>query len=188
MAQPARSLRLVDPTTGEITACPGCHQRDVQLAGAEKDIRSWRARYAQLKASITEDEGHELFPSAKRLFDLWRERCNHPRSTFTPERFALCLPHLRDLGEEVCRRAVDGAAYDCYTTIRRNGTVQRHDGFELIFRSRAKVEEFANRAPHHLPAPEHVVALTKALEFVHPDWELERCVAEAQARLKRWRR
>lgn len=184
----ARKLYAVDEKSGELRpaeeACPGCFERDVQLAGAEKEIRSWRARYASLKATITEDEGHELFPAAKRLFDFWKERCNHPRSDFTAERFAAVLPHLRDLGEELCHRAIEGAAYDPFTTKRKNGTIVRHDSWGLIFRSRDKTEEFANRAPYHLPDPKAVHTLTEALLFLWP-LEIEEAVDSAQRMLRR---
>lgn len=180
------ALRLVDPATGEITerGCPKCAEMAVQLEGSERDIRSWRARYAQLKASITEDEQHDLFPSAKRLFEFWKERCNHPRSDFTAERFSQVLPHLRDLGEEMCHRAIEGAAYDPFTTTRKNGTVVRHDSWGLIFRSRDKTEEFANRAPYHLPKAEHVHTLTKALLFLYKPLEIHEAVDAAQRMLR----
>jgi hypothetical protein len=174
--QPRPQLRLVDPRTGELTdKCPTCAEWSRKYNGVLSQL-------GQMRAAMDADRNHELFPDAKRLFDFWKERCNHPRSEFTPERFKECLPHLRDLGEATCRRAIEGAAFDCYTTTRKNGTIHRHDGWSLIFRSREKVEDFANRAPYHLPDPEDIVRLANALKFVW-GWEIEKAHAEATRRL-----
>lgn len=186
MAARTGPLRLVNKETGEITeeACPGCFKREEEIASLKTEKRGWISRYYNLKREFEPEQGHELFPAAKRLFDFWKERCNHPRSDFTAERFQTVLPHLRDLGEDLCRRAIEGAAYEPYTTIRKNGTVKRHDDWTLVFRSRDKVEEFANRAPYHLPKPEHIKTLANALMFL--GWAREdQAVAEATRRLKR---
>jgi hypothetical protein len=178
-AKGAPQLRIVTEH-GEVVEepCPNC-------AGAEKEVRAWRMRYANLKREVDNElEGHELFPEAKRLFDFWRERCKHPRSKFTAERFEQCLPHLRDLGADLCKRAIEGIAYDPYITRRKNGSVERHDAWSLLFRNREKVEEFANRAPYHLPDPQKVATLARALEWVHPEWPTEKAVHEAQERLR----
>jgi hypothetical protein len=50
--------------------------------------------------------------------------------------------------------AIDGAAFDPYTTKRKNGSTKRHDDFTLIFRNADKMEEFANRAPKGWKPPE----------------------------------
>lgn len=170
-------LRLVNPQTGELTDdCPTCNEWSRKYHGVLSQL-------GLMRSEAEGDTNHELFPVAKRLFDFWKERCNHPRSDFTPERFKECLPHLRDLGQEVCRRAVEGAAFDPYTTTRKNGSTHRHDGWELIFRSRAKVEDFANRAPYHLPDPEKVKVLADALAFLDKHKPLAECVEEARRRL-----
>lgn len=185
-------VHLVHPSTGVLfETCPNCD-------GVEKELRAWRTRYANLKKEVEAGwQDKELFPEAKRLFDFWRDRCKHPyhpRSQgpcglcgviqFTIDRFDVCMPHLRDLGINLCKRAIEGAAYDPFTQIRRNGTLERYNSWELIFRNRDKVEYFANRAPYHLPDPKKIKVLADALMFlgwVRPD----QAVAEATKRLSR---
>jgi hypothetical protein len=81
------------------------------------------------------------------VFEYWQATCRHPRATWNAERFFLVEPFVKKHGVEMCKRAVDGAAFDPFVTTRRNGSTKRHDGFDLIFRSVDKFEEFANRAP-----------------------------------------
>jgi hypothetical protein len=92
--------------------------------------------------------------------------------------------YFQKYGEEMCHTAIDGARYDCFTTTRRNGSVKRHDDWELIFRNGPKFREFANRAPHHLPDPKKVHTLAKALLFLWP-LEIEEAIYSAQRMLKR---
>lgn len=146
---PRRHLAAVDPDTGEILdRCPGCAERDDQIRGLERDLNAWRLRYADLARDKERDaELSDHWEAANRLMAYWRERCNHPRSRMSVSRFELIEPFLRKDGEDLCRRAIDGAAYDPFVTTRKNGTQKRHDGWDLIFRDRAKFEEFCNRAP-----------------------------------------
>lgn len=181
-SQSARTLRLVDPDTGELTAAPKLQELQDTVDGLQHTIRSQSATIGRLKRDLNPEEDHDLFPAAKRLHDFWRERCNHPKSKFSPERFKEVLPRLKEHGEGMCRRAIEGAAYDCFTTVRKNGTVKRHDGWELIFRH-DKFEEMVNRAPYHLPDPKAVVVLAKALTFLTPDLPLEQAIEEAKVRL-----
>lgn len=159
-AQSAPHLRVVDQN-GEIhEACPNCQELQNQLDGAEKDIRAWRARYAALRRDKSrEAKQHELFPQALRAFEHWQKACNHPRSSFTPDRFWQVLPFLEDekYGFEIVIRAIDGAAYDPFVTHRKNGSAKRHDDWELVLRNAGKVEEFANRAPANWMMPRHLV-------------------------------
>lgn len=100
---------------------------------------------------------HQLWPRAKRIHDYWREECKHPRSKFDADAFELARVILEseasnhrgdyDAAEAMMKRAIDGAAFDPFTTTRKNGSTKRHDGFDLIFRNRTKFEEFVNRAP-----------------------------------------
>lgn len=180
MGASERTLRLVNPETGEIadqvTACAVCDEWARKYHGVLSQL-------GKLRAEMAADTDHDLFPTATRVFDYWRERCNHPRTKFTPEHFKEALPYLRDYGEDMCRRAVDGAAYDPYTTIRKNGSVQRHDGWWLIFQNPDKFTSFANRAPYHLPNPDHVKTIAEALVFIH-GWEIDVAVEEARKRAR----
>lgn len=123
-------------------------QLEDQLAGASRDIAAWRLRYADLKRDKERDaEQHVHHAAIKSLFEFWQAKTSHPRCKFNHQRFEVAEPIFREYGDALCRRAIEGAAYDPFITKRRNGSVKRHDGWELIFRDRAKFEEFANRAP-----------------------------------------
>lgn len=153
MPEPARHLHLVDVETGEVVdddsiACPLCQDRLDVIAGLTRDVRAEHLRYENLKRDkAAEMRKDPLWPKAVELFSYWKDRCRHPRSTLTPDRFALVEPYLREHGLETCKRAVDGAAFDPFVTKRKNGTAKRHDGLDLIFRNADKFEEFVNRAP-----------------------------------------
>ena len=64
-----------------------------------------------------------------------------------PSGFQVALPYVDAHGVELCRRAVEGAAYDPFVTKRKNGSTKRHDDWGLIFRDDQKFEEFCNKAP-----------------------------------------
>ena len=149
MTEPARHLAVVDTETGEVKdSCPGCATLRDQLAGAERDVRAWRARYANLERDTeAEAREHALWDDAKALFGYWKGKTGHSRSRWTADRFWVVEPLLREYGDAMCRKAIDGAAFDPYTTTRRNGSVKRHDDWDLIFRNASKLEEFCNRAP-----------------------------------------
>lgn len=156
MTRPAH-LHLIDPETGEVTeqACPSCQQLEDKLKGAERDLNTWRARFAELsRDKWAEAQQSKYWPFAVEVFEYWRERCNHPNSAWTLDRYLLIEPFLkqRKYGKtledrrDLCKRAIDGYAYDCFVTTRRNGTKRRHDGIDLIFRDAAHFEEGCNRA------------------------------------------
>jgi hypothetical protein len=144
-------LHVVDTSSGEVQeGCPSCDALKDQLAGANKDIAAWRSRYALLKREKdAKAREHEHWAVIEGLFDEWKVECRHPKSKFTPDDFWLCLPFFQEHGRHMCRLAILGAAFDCFKTRRANGSVKRHDGWELIFRDRAKTEEFVNRAPRN---------------------------------------
>lgn len=151
MAEPRRDLRLVDPETGEIlNRCPQCGEFEKQLAGAEKEIRAWRTRYANLKADKdAEAKAHGLWGWAVALFQEWKQATNHMRSGWNAERFWLCQPYLEQDGFVVCRWAVWGIALMPMTKTLSTGLVERYDSFELCFRTRAHFERNVNRGRSH---------------------------------------
>lgn len=160
-AEPARHLRPVEtpPTglrvideNGQVIDEYAAYLQGLEdhIAGLQRDVKAEHLRYENLKRDkAAEAKGHRLWPMAVELFDHWRKACKHPRSTFSPERFEQARPFLEKHGLDLCKRAVDGAAYEPFCTTRKNGTVKRHDGWGLIFRPAEpdKFEEFANRAP-----------------------------------------
>lgn len=148
MAAARGPLRLIDGGTGEIVSDDHVQALRDEIAGLQRDIRGWAARYAQLKRDKDrEARSHERWPEAVAVFQHWQRVCRHPRSAFTADRFWLVLPFLERHGVELVRRAIDGAAYDPYTVRRKNGSIKRFDDWELVFRDEGKFNDFANRAP-----------------------------------------
>lgn len=156
-ATPHRHLVVVDQNTGEqlgdlgdqgVEGCPGCAELADVVAGLQRDIRGWTTRYRNLERDRNaEARKHAAWPKAVEAFNHWRTACNHPRSSFDPDRFWLVQPFVERHGLDLVKRAIDGAAFDPFTKPRKNGSVKRFDDWELIFRSAGKFEEFCNRAP-----------------------------------------
>jgi hypothetical protein len=144
-------LHLVDEGTGELLAlddCPNCKEFRIQLAGADKEIRGWRTRYYKLAEDKEADARKDpLWREALEVFRYWQEKCKHPRAEWRLDRFELIRPYIRDYGPKMCRRAIDGAAFDPFITRRKNGTRVVHDKLTTIFQSSDKFEDFCNRAP-----------------------------------------
>lgn len=113
-------------------------------------------RYRELERDkATEAREHPMWAPGEILFREWRTLCKHPNSKWTPDRFWDIEPFLTngkyaptEQGRiDLCRRAIAGAAFDCFVTQRKNGSAKRHDDWDLIFRNASKFEEFCNRAP-----------------------------------------
>jgi hypothetical protein len=145
---PARHLRIIDADGVELDGCPACSRKDDELAGLQRDIRGWAARYAELKRDKeAEAQRSRYWPAAREVFEHWQTVCNHPRSGWNADRFFLVEPFLKKHGVDMCKRAADGYAFDCFVTTRRNGSKRRHDGWELIFGDVGHFEEGVNKAP-----------------------------------------
>jgi len=169
-AQPKPSLVLLDSENGEIKApCQRCPELDKEvrylteenqrledlISGLQRDIAAEHFRYEKLKRDNSKSaKHHEHYSEVEIAFRYWKDYCKHPRSQFTADRFWLALPYYENpkYGLKLMIRAIKGAAYDPFITTRRNGTQQRHDGWELIFRDAGKFEEFVNKAPREVEA------------------------------------
>lgn len=175
-AQPDRHLKpvedepaliVVNPATGEQVGTLDEAQQTLkdEVAGLQRDVRGWAARYAVLKrdkdAAAKESP---VWPTALRVFDYWRQQCKHPRSEFSLDRFEMIRPHLERLSaakkgrldsaedrlahaEAVCKLAVDGIAFDPFISDRKNGKKKRNDGWHLIFETADRFENRCNAAP-----------------------------------------
>ena len=131
-----------------------CREIEVALQLAEKDLRTKRAQIKKLQADADLDrKTYVKRELVERLFDHWREKCRHPRSKLTAERFDAARAMIeKGYGEVEMLLAIDGAAFDPFTRLRKNQTVERFDDLELIFRDGVHLERFANRAPVQAPA------------------------------------
>lgn len=155
----------VVPETGEteeLDECPSCKQYEKTMRSLSAQITFLkRDREAKAKAS-------EIWPVALALFDYWRDRCGHGRTKWNLDRFEQLEPFLKQHGEDMCRLAIEGAAFDCFTTERKNGTIKRHDDWGLIFRpgDPDKFDEFVRKAPRPHPQDPDPEKLLEAKEGV----------------------
>jgi hypothetical protein len=119
-----------------------------QIAGMQRELNAWRLRYRELeRANDERDRRDALWPIVMALFDEWREATRHERSQWSPSRFRMAKPYLRTYGREIVRCGIHGIALDPFKTKRANGTVERHDGWALLFRDTDHFERYVNRAP-----------------------------------------
>lgn len=117
------------------------------LQRAEDRLKGADLEIARLRAD--EDEKAESNPyrgQADVLVACWKAACKRRRDPSAEEILKACA-RLKKRGLAQCLRAIAGAAYDPTRRERRNGTVERFDDFELLYRSDAKMASFADRAP-----------------------------------------
>jgi len=170
---------LVDPATGQTwNLADRVLGLEDALAGAERDLNTWRRRHADLlRDKEAEARESELWPAALEVFDHWRAACRHPRAEWTYDRFELIRPHLERSGTgkgkakkltveqvrrnvEICKLAVDALAFDPFTTRGKNGRPIVHDGLHLAFADADTLEARCKKAPAERirevfpPAPE----------------------------------
>lgn len=160
----APTLRLVDPTTGELVdpgRCPHCEQA---IAEAEEITRKFKGALLEIRKLKSDREG-ELLASPERpmvdaLAALWRVGCHRRRDLHLADRERMSRA-VRQLGFRRCVEAIAGAAYDPnYSPPRRNGKRERFDDLELIFRETAKTHQFAERVPDgYAPQPERIAEI-----------------------------
>ncbi len=145
------SLRVVDEATGELhDSCPGCVKLEHEITVLQKKMRGVAGELGEALADRrAKAEASEYWGLAARLFLYWKRACRHERAEWSWQRFELCLPYIQDgtYGLEMCLRAIAGARFDPFTRRRKNGSVERYDSWELIFRDHGKFESFCNRAP-----------------------------------------
>lgn len=149
----------IDFQTGEVVRdethaldCQNCQKLQDQLKGRESDVKKWTKKYHDLRRDREADAQKEaLWLVAQALFDMWRRVTGHKRSKFTLDRYEAILPFLRDkdYGPAMCERAIAGVGFDVKVSRkpRLNGTYERYDQWEWIFKTADRFEEYANRAP-----------------------------------------
>lgn len=133
------------------------------LQRAEDRLKGADLEVARLRAD--EDEKARDNPyrgQADILVACWKAACHRKREPSAEEILKACA-RLKKRGLAACLTAIAGAAYDPTKRERRNGTVERFDDFELIFRSDAKLQSFIDRAPTGwTPDPAKVAAIAGA--------------------------
>ena len=172
MAEPARHLKpvsdsppliVVNLETGERVGMLADHTQRLQdeVASLTRNLRAEGVRYENLKRDKdAEAEKSPVWPAALRVFDHWRQKCRHPRSQFTRDRFEMIRPFLEKYGdkkkpgperlaeaEALCKLAVEGIALDHYESPLKNGKTMHHTGWHLIFGEADLFEKRCNSAP-----------------------------------------
>lgn len=144
----------------ELDECPSCVEY-------ERDLRRKNAQLNEMRRNKeAKARGESLWPIAVELFNYWKVRCNHPLMKWHFERYELIEPYLREYGEEKVRLAIEGAAFEAFETERKNGTIKKHDGWDLIFRNPDKFMEFVERAPRPHPLDPDPAVLVEAKEGI----------------------
>lgn len=166
---PLRRLVAVDADTGETVS------REVQalqdriasleeaLKEAEKDLRTKRGQITKLKRDmVTERLEYHDREKVVAVHDYWNRRMGH-NLALTADRFDAVRGILEERRIVVVdgkarkmpafeypaafKAAVDGGWFDPYTTVRKNGTVHRHNDLALICRDGKTFQSFIDRAP-----------------------------------------
>ncbi len=120
-----------------------------QLAGAEREIRGWRTRYANL-ARDKEAEAREdpQWPTALRLFKYHNRVFGHERCRWTAPRFFLVQGLLAEPdGLERALRAISGHRRDAWST-QKGRTLWEH-----VFESQKTLEAAILKAPKNWQPP-----------------------------------
>lgn len=128
---------------------------------AENRLRGSDLQIAQLRAD--REAAAKAMPDrpvVELVHACWKVGCHRQRPLKADDREALSRA-LAHFGLDFCLRAVAGAAHDpSFGKPNRNGRRERYDDLELVFRSYAKVAQFARRAPVSWQAkPERIAKL-----------------------------
>lgn len=143
-------VRLVDEHRNLRTLLKRSEDR---LKGADLEV-------ARLKADEDEKALHDPHRGqADVLVACWKAACKKRRDPSAEEILKACA-RLKKRGLTECLRGIAGAAFDPTKRERRNGTVEKFNDFELIFRSDSKLQGFIDRAPiGWKPDPEKVAEI-----------------------------
>lgn len=160
-ADPARHLRpvedkppiiLVNSATGEnvgtLAEVEAAHEAEYNAL--QHKYRAALADITRLKRdSEAEARRHQLWAEAEALHGWWAIATGHPGRKFGADEFYQVFPRLKEkaVGPIGVLKAIAGAAYDPGTKRLKNGRVERYDSFELVTRSRDKIDSFSQRVP-----------------------------------------
>lgn len=165
------ALHLVDEN-GEVSPDAPSYPQALQAIGElELKLRRAQDRISGLDLRIIElqvDREQRALEAPERpqvevIHKLWKKATGKRRQLHFEDREAIAAA-IRKLGFALCIRALAGAKYDPYTRRLRNGTVKRYNDLETIFKSYAKVIDFAERAPKDWKPDAVKIAAVAAVE------------------------
>ena len=149
---------MVDVDTGELFKAPDCEEcraltaklatANEMIAALERDLRAKRGQITRLRASKeAELKNDPLWPQAQGLHQLWKAYSGRRRALDWGEIESMYAA-IRKLGFATAVRAVAGIVHDPFISKpNKNGKSTVHNSLELAFRSHAKTETYADRAP-----------------------------------------
>jgi uncharacterized Zn finger protein (UPF0148 family) len=143
-------LGVVHPETGEVLSCPQCQTREDVIVQLEKENRLHKAKITKLERADEQISSMDpLWEEAQAIHEWWRLACWHPLARFDLEDFKLIRPHLKrgQYGLIECLQAICGAAFDPYKQEQKNGKLKAYNDWDTIFKTKAKMERFAERVP-----------------------------------------
>jgi hypothetical protein len=166
---PIRRLAPVDLDTGEIVnpEIARLQDRIAELEGALRDANadlvSKRAQITRLKKDKAEERTrYSRRADVARVHRYWQKRLG-VKQGLTADRFDAIRDRLEETelrivdgkAEKVAiwefpedfKRAVDGAWFDPFITVMKNGRKKYHDDLALIFRDGKTMQSFIDRAP-----------------------------------------
>jgi hypothetical protein len=138
---------LVDPGCPHVATCETCRGREILLTKLEEDLRVEKIKRGRLEADPeAKARAHKLWSEAECAHTWWRLACYRPDTAFEAAEFAQAKPRLMERdGLENLLKAIAGAAYDPGTKRMKNGDLMVYDDFELICRSKPKLQGFQKR-------------------------------------------
>jgi hypothetical protein len=147
-------LKLVDPETGELVehVCPGCEERDVQIAGLHQTLDMQARKLGRLERQLADEDPASHHPQSKEigeLIDHWKAVTGHPRAKRSKDRYEVIKARLKDgYTLDDLRLAITGIGAFPYN---RNGRreregrpSERYDKLSIALGSGENVERFAN--------------------------------------------
>jgi hypothetical protein len=162
----ARHLSVVVDDNGEvIQELPEVMKLREDLANAERELRRHRRTIEQLKRDATRERlEYDRRDDVERICLYWWRKCRQSDKRVNPvsdDRFDAVRRMLDSTRIEMVdgkrrrvpayeldafKEAIDGAAYDHYSKVRKNGSMVHYDDLELICRDGKHFEEFRSRA------------------------------------------
>ena len=142
---------------GRLPSVTEALQRVAELQGQvedlERDMRRARARERALLADkAAERRDYPRRDEVQEIVAEWRDVCGHKNARLSDDRFdavraLLDVAKPKPYPREAFSAAIAGAAFDPFTTTRKNGTQEKHDDIELICRNGKTFEGFIKKAP-----------------------------------------
>lgn len=155
----APHLRVITSDGEILEEHPELEALRTQIRMLERERAGQRLKIAGLEQDKARERlEHPRSEDIERCHRYWQRKCNHPRAGLDDAAF-WCIAELLELrvkprSEERefawprdFKAAIDGAAHDPWTRVRKNGSVKRFDALKTVFKDADSMREFIARAP-----------------------------------------